>query len=199
MANIHFIRQKEPLGLGHAVLCARDHVGDEPFVVLLGDIIVEQDKPCTAGLIEQHQRRGGSVLALQKMPREKISAYGVIDGERIDDGVFKINDLIEKPEPGTAPSDLAIIGRYLLTPGIFRCIEKTLPDHRGEIQLTDAIKLLGEKEDIFGVEYKGKLWDVGTIPGFIKASIDIGLQRKELRGELLGYIREICTDEGGAD
>ncbi len=144
MANIHFIRQKEPLGLGHAILYAKDHIGDEPFVVLLGDIIVERDRPCTADLIKQYELRKSTILALQRVPDEKLSAYGIIDGREIEDGVYRIDNMIEKPKPGEAPSNLAILGRYLLTPGIFECIEKTKPDDKGEIQLTDAIKLLGK-------------------------------------------------------
>ena len=196
MANIHFIRQKEPLGLGHAVLCAKDHVGGEPFVVLLGDNIVERDHPCTPELIDQYHRRKCSILGLQEVPDEKLQDYGVIEGTEVEDGVYRITDMIEKPDPGKAPSNLAILGRYLLTPGIFNCIEETEPDSRGEIQLTDAIKLLGKTEDIFGVVYTGKRWDVGDVPGFLKATVDFALMRDSLRDDFIEFLKSKLTEYG---
>ena len=199
IGNIHFIRQKEPLGLGHAVLCAKDHVGNEPFVVLLGDIIVERNRPCTAELIGQYHRRGCSILALQKLPDEKLSSYGVIDGREVENGVYHLTNLIEKPPPGTAPTNLAILGRYLLTPGIFECIEKTNADKGGEIQLTDAIKLLSKIEDIYGFEYKGELWDVGTVPGFLRATVDFALRRDDVKDGFLDYLRSVIAREDGRD
>jgi UTP--glucose-1-phosphate uridylyltransferase len=196
MANIHFIRQKEPLGLGHAILCARDHVAGEPFVVLLGDNIVQRDKPCTTELIDQYHLRKCSILALQEVPESKLSSYGVIEGHEEEEGIYRITDLVEKPDPHDAPSNLAILGRYLLTPGIFKCIEQTCEDKRGEIQLTDAIKLLGKTEDLFGFVYKGHRWDVGDALGFLKATIDMAMMRKDLRAKLREYLKDVLAEDG---
>jgi UTP--glucose-1-phosphate uridylyltransferase len=197
IANIHFIRQKEPLGLGHAVLCAKDHVGGEPFVVLLGDNIVELERPCTAELIDQYYLRKCSILALQPVPEEKISSYGIIEGHEVEDGIYRITDMIEKPDASDAPSDLAILGRYLLTPAIFPCIEQTKADKRGEIQLTDAIKILGKTEEIYGIVYKGKRWDIGDVNGFLRATVDLALERDDLRASFMEYLRSLMADEGG--
>lgn len=196
IANIHFIRQKEPLGLGHAVLCAKDHVGGEPFVVLLGDNIVERDHPCIPELIDQYILRKCSILGLQEVPDEKLQDYGIIEGTEVEDGIYRITDMIEKPDPGEAPSNLAILGRYLLTPGIFPCIEETEPDKRGEIQLTDAIKRLGKTEDIFGVVYTGKRWDVGDVPGFLKATVDFALMRDNLRDDFIEFLKSKLAEYG---
>jgi len=199
MANIHFIRQKEPLGLGHAVACARDHVGGEPFVVLLGDIIVEHERPCTTELIDQYHLRKCTILALQEVPEDKLQDYGIIEGHEVEDGIYQITDMVEKPDRGKAPSNLAILGRYLLTPGIFRCIEQTGADNRGEIQLTDAIKLLGKTEDIYGVVYTGDLWDVGNVPGFLEATVDFALQRDDLKDDFLKFLRKKVAENGDKD
>lgn len=199
MANIHFIRQKEPLGLGHAVGCARDHVGGEPFVVLLGDIIVERERTCTAELIDQYHLRKCTILALQEVAEEKLQDYGIIEGHEVEDGIYRITDMVEKPDPGKAPSNLAILGRYLLTPGIFQCIEQTGADSRGEIQLTDAIKLLGKTEDIYGLVYSGDLWDVGNVPGFLEATVDFALQRDDLKDDFLKFLRTKVAENGDKD
>ena len=199
IANTHFIRQKEPKGLGHAVLCAQDHIAGEPFVVLLGDNILEKKHPCTVELIDQYHLRKCSIIALQKVPDEKVSSYGIIDGDEVEEGIFHITDMVEKPDLKDAPSNMAILGRYLLTPGIFRCLEETKPDHRGEIQLTDALKMFSKTEDIFGIVYKGKRWDVGDVHGFLRATVDLALERDDLRVNFLEFLKEVIAREGNKD
>ena len=190
MIDIHYIRQKEPKGLGHAVLCARKFIGDEPFAVLLGDDIVQSKVPCLAQLMQEYDKRFSSVLAVQQVPDTDTHRYGIIDpvlgteAER----VFQVNNFIEKPAPGTAPSNLAIIGRYILTPEIFMFLEKQELGAGNEIQLTDAIQKLNEIQRVFAYEFEGNRYDVGEKQGFIETTIEFALQRPELRDDLLRFM-----------
>lgn len=188
MADIHFIRQKEQRGLGDAVYCARKYVGDEAFAVLLGDTITSSDVPLTKELMGVHERYGGSVLAMGQVSREKLSSYGILDVERYDD-VYRVMDLVEKPGPEKAPSNMGIIGRYVLEPQIFDCIERTKPGHGGEIQLTDALRLLKEERDIFAYEFTGSRYDIGNKLDWLKTNIDFALADSEIRDDLMSYLR----------
>ncbi|WP_102348312.1 UTP--glucose-1-phosphate uridylyltransferase GalU [Bacillus sp. Marseille-P3661] len=194
LANIHYIRQKEPKGLGHAIACASRFIGDEPFAVLLGDDIVHSPgNPCLKQLIDVFERYNSSVIGVQQVPDEDVSKYGIISmssGE-IDKGVFHINDLVEKPALSAAPSNYAIMGRYILRPEIFNVLEKVEPGAGGEIQLTDAIKLLNEMQMVVAYNFDGQRHDVGDKFGFIKATIEFALEREDLRGSILEYLETV--------
>ena len=184
-----YIRQKEPLGLGHAILCARDVVGEEPFAVLLGDDIIDGGPPAIGQLIEAFEALGGPVIAVAPAPREKLSAYGVIDGVPLGDRRYRVLDLVEKPAPGEAPSDLAVIGRYILTPEIFDFLRATPPDGRGEIQLTDGLRALAKVQTLYGLEFEGKRYDAGNVLGFLEATVEFALKRPDLREPFRAYLR----------
>jgi len=189
MVSIFYVRQKQALGLGHAILCAREFVGDEPFAVLLGDDIIDAETPCLGQLLNVFERHGGPVLALERVPLENISAYGCVRADMLSEGVYQVTDLVEKPKREDAPSDLAIIGRYVLTPGIFPILERQEPGKGGEIQLTDAILKLSAEEAIYGCRFGGTRYDCGDKLGFLKATVDMALKRKELGRELEEYLR----------
>ncbi|MBU2560259.1 UTP--glucose-1-phosphate uridylyltransferase GalU [archaeon] len=194
LADIHFIRQKEQKGLGDAVYTARKYVGDEPFCVLLGDTVTVSETPCTKQLIDIYNKHQGSVIAVEKVKKEEIERYGIVKGESID-GVLKITGVVEKPKFEDAPSDLGIIGRYLLTPEIFDCIKKTKRGSGGEIQLTDGIGLLKDMQDVYAYEFKGKRYDIGTKLDWLKSSIEIALQRDDIGDELLDYLKELTKSK----
>jgi UTP--glucose-1-phosphate uridylyltransferase len=198
LANIHYIRQKEPLGLGHAIACASRFIGDEPFAVLLGDDIVHStDKPALKQLIDVYERYNSSVIGVQQVPEQDVSKYGIIsiaNGE-IDNGVFHIDNLVEKPKVEDAPSDYAIMGRYILRPEIFTILENLAPGAGGEIQLTDAIKKLNELQMVVGCEFNGERYDVGDKFGFIKATVEFALQREDLKGKVLDYLQGVLSEE----
>lgn len=189
LAEIHYIRQKHPAGLGHAILCASRHVGNEPFVVLLGDIITS-DPPCTNELVEAYEKVGSSVIAVEPVPADRISAYGVIKGKRLEGGLFQIEDLVEKPSPEEAPSNLAMLGRYILTPGIFEALERTGPGRGGEIQLTDGLKLLLEKEPIYALEVSGRRYDIGNKLEWLKATFELALDDAEIGPKLKEFLED---------
>jgi len=191
LADIHFIRQKKQKGLGDAIYCARKHIGEEPFAVLLGDDIFQSKTPCIKQLIESYNKYKSSIVALGTISMEKISNYGVIQGTRLDEKTYEIVDLIEKPKLDEAPSNLAISGRYILTPYIFECIENINVGVNNEIQLTDSMKLLLKKEKLYGLIYEGKRYDIGDKFGFLKANIEFALERKELREELRKYFSSL--------
>lgn len=191
MAHVHYVRQKEQKGLGDAILCAKEFVGNEPFAVLLGDDIIIDKTPCTKQLIDIFNKYKKSVICVEKMPKEKLHRYGVIKGKKLNDNVYFIEKLVEKPLPEKAPSNLAMLGRYILMPEIFNCIEKTRPGVNNEIQLTDALKLLKKKQDIYAYEFKGKRYDVGTKIDWVKANIALSLQRNDLKDELGEYLKEL--------
>ena len=190
MANIFFVRQKEALGLGHAIQCAKDFVGDEPFAVLLGDDIIDSRQPCLSQLLEVYEQYGCPVLALEQVPMENISSYGCVRAEHLADRVYRVLDLVEKPARDEAPSDLAIIGRYVLTPGIFAHLEGQEPGKGGEIQLTDAIKKLALESSIYGCRFEGVRHDCGDKLGFLKATVDMALKREEFNGAFEAFLRE---------
>lgn len=192
MADIFYIRQKEPLGLGHAILCAKKHVGREPFAVMLGDDIVVNDRPCMAQLLEVHdQNDDASVVAVESVPESLISRYGVIEGEEENDGIYRIRDLVEKPSISDAPSDLAIIGRYIFEPQIFDYLDTIGPGEGGEYQLTDAMRVLCKERRIYGLRFNGRRFDIGNKTDWIRATVELALEREDLSSELKQAIERI--------
>lgn len=193
MVDIFYVRQRQALGLGHAILCARDFVGNEPFAVLLGDDIIDSTTPCLKQLVDVFDQYHGSVLALEKVPMENISSYGCVKADRLDERIFDVRDMVEKPKREEAPSDMAIIGRYVLTPRIFGILESQEPGKGGEIQLTDAILKLSREEKVYGCLFEGLRHDCGDKLGFLKATVDMALKRDEFRVEFGEYLRQrIC-------
>jgi UTP--glucose-1-phosphate uridylyltransferase len=190
MVKIFYVRQKQALGLGHAILCAREFVGDEPFAVLLGDDIIDGEKPCLGQLLEVYRKYRGTVLALEQVPMENISSYGCVKANQLSEQVFEVLDMVEKPKREEAPSNLAIIGRYILTPDIFPILAKQKPGKGGEIQLTDAIRQLLQEEAVYGCRFEGIRHDCGDKLGFLKATVDMALKRKEFNSEFREYLKE---------
>jgi UTP--glucose-1-phosphate uridylyltransferase len=192
LASVFYVRQKEPLGLGHAILCARALVADEPFAVFLGDdIIGGAPRPCMRQLLDVFEKYDGPVIAVERVPRERIHQYGVIAGRHVTANVWQIDDLVEKPRAEDAPSDLAIIGRYVLTPDLFDRLAETRPDRRGEIQLTDALRALRERRPMYAVEFEGKRYDTGDKLGFLKATVEFALARPDLGAEFRAYLKSL--------
>ena len=192
LASVSYVRQKEPLGLGHAILCARTLVGDEPFGVFLGDdIIGDTDTPCMKQLLDVFERYGGPVIAVERVPRDRIHQYGVIAGRNVGDNVWQVDDLVEKPRADEAPSDLAIIGRYVLTPDLFEILAGTRADKRGEIQLTDGLRTLRARRPMYAVEFAGKRYDTGDKLGFLKATVEFALARPDLADEFRAYLKSL--------
>jgi UTP--glucose-1-phosphate uridylyltransferase len=190
MADIFYIRQKEQMGLGHAILCAKKHVGNEPFAVMLGDDIVVNERPCIGQLVDVHEDYGASVVGVEKVPASKISKYGVISGKRVKDSIFKIDDLVEKPSPSEAPSDLAIIGRYVFEPEIFDYLERIGPGKGGEYQLTDAMRLLCRKKGLYGLRFSGRRFDIGSKADWIRATIELSMDREDISEELRSALKK---------
>jgi UTP--glucose-1-phosphate uridylyltransferase len=190
MVKIYYVRQKQALGLGHAILCAREFVGDEPFAVLLGDDIIDAEKPCLAQLLDVYRKYRGTVLALEQVPIENISSYGCVKANQLSDRVFEVLDMVEKPKQEEAPSDLAIIGRYVLTPDIFPILEKQRPGKGGEIQLTDAIRKLLQGEAVYGCRFEGVRHDCGDKLGFLKATVDMALKRDEFNSAFKTFLKQ---------
>lgn len=193
--DIHYIRQKEPKGLGHAVWCARKFIGDEPFAVLLGDDIVVSDTPCLKQLIQQYELGGHSVIGVQPVPAEETYRYGIVEPLSSFGRLYEVKQLIEKPAPGTAPSNLAIMGRYVLTPDIFKFLEDIEIGAGGEMQLTDAIQQLNQLHGVYAYDFEGIRYDVGEKIGFILTTLDFALVNKELRVPLLAALNEILDRE----
>lgn len=191
MVDIHYIRQKEPKGLGHAVWCARNFIGNEPFAVLLGDDIVRAETPCLKQLINEYDRTHASVIGVKRVPDNETNRYGIIDPIDQHGRSFQVRNFVEKPKLGTAPSNLAIIGRYVFTPEIFMFLEKQEIGAGGEIQLTDAIQMLNQIQRVFAYEFEGKRYDVGEKLGFIQTTIEFALEKEELRDELLKFMESI--------
>ena len=192
LASVCYVRQKEPLGLGHAILVARGLVGDEPFAVFLGDdIIGGTSTPCMRQLLDVFDKYGGPVVAVERVPRERIHQYGVIAGRNIAGNVWEITDLVEKPKADEAPSDLAIIGRYVLTPDLFEILATTAADKRGEIQLTDGLRTLRQRRPMYAVEFEGKRYDTGDKLGFLKATVEFALARPDLADEFRAYLKSL--------
>ncbi|HUI69421.1 MAG TPA: UTP--glucose-1-phosphate uridylyltransferase GalU [Spirochaetia bacterium] len=190
MVKIFYVRQKRALGLGHAILCAREFVGDEPFAVLLGDDIIDADPPCLAQLIDVYHACQSTVLALKQVPSECISAYGCVRVNRRTECAYEIVDMVEKPKREEAPSDLAIIGRYILTPDIFPILEYQEPGKGGEIQLTDAVRQLLSEKSVYGCRFAGTHHDCGNKLGFLQATVDMALKRKEFNGSFTAYLKQ---------
>ncbi|MDP4092412.1 MAG: UTP--glucose-1-phosphate uridylyltransferase GalU [Bacillota bacterium] len=193
LVNIHYIRQKEPRGLGHAIYCAKAFIGNEPFAVLLGDDIVDSDKPCLQQLIEVYNQYETSVIGVQPVPWDQIQNYGAINCAQVSERVYKVKGLVEKPEEGKAPSNIAILGRYIVTPGIFTHIENTVPGKGGEIQLTDALNHLVNSEDIYAYNFTGKRYDVGNKLGFLEATVEFALKRSDLRESFKSYLEKLVN------
>ncbi|WP_240414713.1 UTP--glucose-1-phosphate uridylyltransferase GalU [Paenibacillus periandrae] len=191
MVDIHYIRQKEPKGLGHAVWCARKFIGNEPFAVLLGDDIVQAETPCLRQMIEKFEERKASIIGIKEVPYEEVSRYGIINGEIINDFLYLVSNLIEKPRKEVTPSNLAIMGRYILTPEIFPILEAQETSVGGEIQLTDAISVLTKIQSVFAYKFNGTRYDVGDKFGFLTTNIEFALQNKELKDELLNYLENL--------
>jgi len=194
IANISYTRQKQALGLGHAIYQAKDFVGNEPFAALLADDIVDAEKPALAQMIEVFERYGSPVIATMQVDGEAISRFGVIDAEEIEPGVFKIKDMVEKPAFKDAPSNLAIIGRYIFTPDIFKAIESTTPGSGGEIQITDAMRILLKERPFYAVKLEGKRHDAGDKLGFLIATVEFALKRDDLADDLRRYLRSLDLD-----
>lgn len=195
MVNIHYIRQKEPKGLGHAIHCAKSFIGNEPFAVLLGDDIVDNETPCLKQLIGAYDEYKTSILGVQEVAKEDTCKYGILDVKHIEDRVYKVKDMVEKPAVEEAPSNIAILGRYIITPAIFDILENQAPGKGGEIQLTDALKTLGNQEAIYAYNFEGRRYDVGDKFGFLEATIDFALKRDNLRDDLMNYMRKIVNEE----
>ncbi|CAH0346456.1 UTP--glucose-1-phosphate uridylyltransferase GalU [Bacillus sp. CECT 9360] len=195
LADIHYIRQKEPKGLGHAIWCARHFIGDEPFAVLLGDDIVQSDTPCLRQLINQYEDTLSSVIGVQTVPNEETHRYGIIDPAAQVGRRYQVNHFVEKPEKGTAPSNLAIMGRYILTPEIFRFLERQETGAGGEIQLTDAIQKLNQIQRVFAYDFEGKRFDVGEKIGFVKTTLEFALQHEDLKEEIIEFMKSIISSE----
>ena len=192
MVNIHFIRQKEPRGLGHAILCAKTFVGNEPFAVLLGDDVVYNDnKPCLKQLIDCYEEYKTSVLGVQTVEAQDVNKYGIVGGLHIEDRVYKVKNLIEKPAVEEAPSNVAILGRYIITPKIFEILENTKPGKGNEIQLTDALLELIKHEAMYAYDFEGRRYDVGDKLGFLQATVEYALRKKELRDGFIEYLQTI--------
>ena len=194
MVDIHYIRQKEPKGLGHAIRCAKTFVGNEPFAILLGDDIVYNDeKPCLKQLIECYDEYKTSILGVQTVPHENVSKYGIVNGINIEDRVCKVKGLIEKPSLEESPSDIAILGRYIVTPKIFDILDNTAPGKGGEIQLTDALLELVKEEAMYAYNFEGRRYDVGDKLGFLQATVEYALRKPELKDDFINYLKNIIS------
>lgn len=196
MADIHYLRQKEALGTGHAILKAKYHVGNEPFAVLFGDDIVVSEEPCLAQLMKLYDKYSASILAVQRVPLQEVSEYGVVRGKPINE-VHLVEDLVEKPKPEEAPSNLALLGRYILEPDIFEVLERTPYSERGELELTDAIRRMSKDKVVYAYEISGRWYTVGDRLSYLKTTVELALMREELRGPFWEYLRELA--DGGKD
>lgn len=198
LANIHYIRQKEPRGLGHAILTAKNFIGNEPFAVLLGDDIIVSEKPCLKQMIEVFNQYNTSILGVQRVPNEDVNKYGIINAKHIEERVYKVTDMIEKPSQDKAPSNIAILGRYIITPKIFDYLEVQEEGAEGEIQLTDALRNLSQKEAMYAYDFIGKRYDVGHKMGFLQATVEFALNRDDLKDEFLAYLNKIINKNNNA-
>ncbi|MCB2298245.1 UTP--glucose-1-phosphate uridylyltransferase GalU [Clostridium tagluense] len=195
MVNIHFIRQKEPKGLGDAINCARAFVGNEPFAVMLGDDIVDAATPCLKQLMDCFEENNATILGVQEVELENVNKYGIVDGIKISDRVYKVNDLVEKPQVDIAPSNVAILGRYIITPEIFDILDNTKPGKGGEIQLTDALKTLIAEQDMYAYIFEGRRYDVGDKLGFLEATVEFALKRSDLKVPFMEYLQTLKYNE----
>jgi len=195
MADIHYVRQKEPLGLGHAIFCARKFVRDETFAVLLGDDIINSEVPCIRQLIDVHEERGGTVIGVQEVDWSEVDKYGMVSGSERNGPLCRVSSLIEKPPPEKAPSNLATLGRYVIEPHIFELLEYTTPGAGGEIQLTDALNELAQKRPVWAYTFSGKRYDVGDKFGFLEATVEYALRNGDLAGRFGDYLRRLVREK----
>ena len=195
MAEVHYIRQKEALGLGHAVSVAQAHVGDEPFVVMLGDDLIHPSEPLLGEMLRAHDTFGRSVIAAMEVSKQEISMYGCIEPESFEEDLVRILSIIEKPSPDEAPSNLAVIGRYVLTPEIFDALRRTTPGRGGEIQLTDAINLLAQEQAVYAYRFDGRRFDVGNPLDYLKATVELGAERDDLGPEFRAWLAQYVQRE----
>lgn len=191
MVDIYYIRQKEPKGLGHAISCAKTFVGNEAFAVMLGDDIVDSEVPCLKQLMECYDQYKTTILGVQEVAHEEVSKYGIVSGMYIEDNVYKLKDVVEKPNINESPSNIAILGRYIITPQIFSVLENTPPGKGGEIQLTDALKTLMNEEAMYAYKFQGKRYDVGDKLGFLQATVELALKREDLGEVFAKYLAEL--------
>jgi len=196
LINPIYIRQKEQLGLGHAVLTAEPVVGAEPFVVSLGDIIIQTDINVISEMKDLYKKFGKSIVAVYEVPKDEVYKYGIVSGKEIEDDIFLIENMVEKPDPESAPSNLAILGRYLFTPTIFEKLKNTKPGKGGEIQLTDAMKMLLEEEAVYAYKVKAKVYDTGNKLDYLKTIVEFALQREELREDFFEFLKEVVQKDG---
>jgi UTP--glucose-1-phosphate uridylyltransferase len=194
MITIHSVRQKEQKGLGHAIYCAKTFVGDDPFAVLLGDDIIHSKKPVIQQMMEVYEKKETAVLGCKTVAEKDVSKYGIVDYSHKNGDTYKVDDMIEKPSLEEAPSNLAILGRYIITPDIFNILENTPPGKGGEIQLTDALKTLLEKRVVYGYDFEGKRYDVGNKMGFLKTTVELALAREDLGPEFKAYLKELTAE-----
>jgi UTP--glucose-1-phosphate uridylyltransferase len=197
MAKIHYIRQKELKGLGDAIYHAKHHVGNEPFAVLLGDTVVSSVIPVTQQLIDIYEQYKQIVIGVESVPNDKVHRYGIVGGEKINDSLYQLNEMIEKPHPNEAPSNLAVAGRYILTPDIFKALEETKAGKNDEIQLTDALKIFLSRGSVYSYTFEGKRYDIGDKLDYLKTTVEFGLKRKEFRDEFKEFLKEIIREEIG--
>jgi len=195
MVNIHYIRQKEPKGLGHAINYARAFVGNEPFAVMLGDDIVDAKTPCLKQLMDCYEEKNTTILGVQEVAKKNVNKYGIVDGVKISDRVYKVNNLVEKPQVGVAPSNVAILGRYIITPEIFDILDNTRPGAGGEIQLTDALKTLISQQNMYAYVFEGRRYDVGDKLGFLEATVEFALKRDELKIPFMKYLQTLKEND----
>ncbi|MBP2032452.1 UTP--glucose-1-phosphate uridylyltransferase [Clostridium algifaecis] len=191
MVDIYYIRQKEPKGLGHAISCAETFVGNEPFAVMLGDDVVDSSIPCLKQLIDCYDEYKTSIIGVQEVPKEDVYKYGIVRGMYIEDRVYKVKGLVEKPKVEESPSNIAILGRYIITPSIFKILKNTIPGKGGEIQLTDALRTLVKTEAMYAYNFKGRRYDVGDKLGFLQATVEYALKRDELKKPFMKYLMNL--------
>ena len=191
IANLYYIRQKEPKGLGHAVLTAKNFIGDEPFAVLLGDDVITSEVPCLKQMMDQYEKHGASILGVQTVAQDQVDKYGIIQGVQMEDRLYTVENMVEKPPVGEAPSNVAVLGRYIITPAIFPLLEKQEAGAGGEIQLTDALCKLAQQEKMYAYDFKGRRYDVGSKIGFLEATVDFALAREDLRDDFMAYLKEV--------
>lgn len=193
IANIYYIRQKEPKGLGHAVLTAKTFIGDEPFAVLLGDDVITSEVPCLKQMMDMYEQYESTILGVQTVAEDQVNKYGIVQGSQLADRMYTVENMVEKPKIGEAPSNMAVLGRYIITPAIFPLLEKQEAGAGGEIQLTDALCKLASQEKIYAYDFIGRRYDVGSKIGFLQATVDFALDRADLRDEFMTYLKEVVS------
>jgi len=194
MTEVVSVRQKRPLGLGHAILCARDLVGEEPFAVLLSDDLIDATVPCLKQLLKVFAEKDDSVIALRSVPEQEVQRYGIVNGKELSQRLYEVKEMVEKPRPSEAPSRLAIIGRYILRPEIFSILENIAPGRGGEIQLTDGISQLARQKKVYGYEFEGNHYDIGDKMGFVRATVAYALKRGELKEQVRAYLLSLTSE-----